>query len=296
MKFKNVWLLKAAFPLILAGALLGFSSCASTSEAKGEEPQAYDIEELYISHGSHGENEIYGVLYRPKAAEEGQVPLVVISHGYNDSSWRSLKYAAAFADAGFAAFCFDFCGGSAESKSTGSTQEMSIFTEQADLEAVIAKMKELPFVDSENIFLVGASQGGAVSALVAAANPQDVRGMALIYPAFVIPDDARKDFASIDDVPEAYDFMGMTIGKAYYEGLFDYDIFGAIAPYAGNVLIIHGDADALVPISYSQQALEVYGSAELKVMEGAGHGFSDEQAQQAIEWILEYLQQETGEQ
>ena len=170
---------------------------------------------------------------------------------------------------------------------------MSIFTELDDLEAVIPKMKELDFVDSGNILLVGASQGGAVSALAAAAHPEDVRGLVLVYPAFVIPDDARKAFSDISEVPDEYQLMGMTIGKAYYEGLFDFDIFEAIAPYTGNVLIIHGDADALVPLSYSERALDVYASAELKVIDGANHGFTEEEARQAIAWILEYLQQET---
>ena len=47
--------------------------------------------------------------------------------------------------------------------------DMSIFTERADLEAVIHMMQEQPFVDEENIFLMGTSQGGAVSAITAAA-------------------------------------------------------------------------------------------------------------------------------
>lgn len=291
-----------ALLLALAASLLGMSSCAQVSKAQGGEQESHagqegdqamhDTEELYISRGG---NEIYGILFRPKIREREKLPLVILSHGYNDSSWRSLTYAAAIAEKGFAAFCFDFCGGSSASRSTGSSLDMSIFTEQADLEAVIAEMKALDFVDGDSIFLIGASQGGAVSALVAGAHPEDVRGMALIYPAFVIPDDAREAFASVDEVPDSFVFMGLEIGKAYYEGLFGFDIYAAIEPYKGNVLIVHGDADTLVPISYSERALDVYASAELKVIRGAGHGFSDSEARQAIEWILEYLQREIGQ-
>ena len=307
MKFKNARLLKAAFLLILAAALLGFSSCASVNGAGSDnsdnnallpygppplvESDAYDIEELYIS---HGEDQIYGVLFLPKDREGERLPLVIISHGYNDDSWRSLKYAAPLAEAGFATFCFDFCGGRLRSQSTGSALDMTLFTEQADLEAVMAEMKELPFVDGENIFLVGASQGSVISALVAAARPEEVRGMALIYPAFMLPDMARSQFASAGDIPESSEFLKMTIGKAYYETMLDFDIYAAIEPYKGNVLIIHGDADDLVPLSYSERALEVYASAELKVIPDAGHSFSAPQARQAMDWILEFLQRETG--
>ena len=300
MNFENRRLLKAAFAAVSVAAILGLSACASSDKAQGEESAsetaaveaqaAFETEELYIL---SGENEIYGVLYRPKGHEGEKLPLVIICHGYNDASWRSLKYAAPLAEAGFVTFCFDFCGGSEASKSTGSPLDMTLFTEQADLEAVIAEMKELPFVDGENIFLVGASQGGAVVAITAAAHPEEVRGLALIYPAFVLPDMLRNDFASADEIPDSFEFLSMTVGKAYYETMVDFDIYAAIAPYKRNVLIIHGDADELVPLSYSERALEVYDSAELKVIPGGIHFFSDEQASQAKSWILEYVQRET---
>ena len=51
---------------------------------------------------------------------------------------------------------------------------MSIFTEQADVEAVLAMIQEQPFVDSNNIFLMGTSMGGAVSAITAAAHEEEI--------------------------------------------------------------------------------------------------------------------------
>lgn len=44
------------------------------------------------------------------------------------------------------------------------------------MEAVIDTISGLDYVDSENIFLMGTSQGGAVSAITAAANPEKVQG------------------------------------------------------------------------------------------------------------------------
>ena len=58
---------------------------------------------------------------------------------------------------------------------------------------------------------------------------------------------------------------------------------------ANDVLILHGDADNIVPLSYSEKALEVYSSARLEVFPGAGHGFYEEDAKRAIELITEYL-------
>lgn len=69
----------------------------------------------------------------------------------------------------------------------------------------------------------------------------------------------------------------------------DYDIYEAVSAYDRDVLLIHGDADSIVPLSYSEKAVEVYASARLEVLPGAGHGFSGEDAGKATGWILEYL-------
>lgn len=81
----------------------------------------------------------------------------------------------------------------------------------------------------------------------------------------------------------------MTVGRVYAESLLDYDIYKAVSGYERDVLILHGDADPVVPLSYSERAVEVYPSAQLKVLPGAGHGFYGQAAQQALAYILEYL-------
>lgn len=246
----------------------------------------YEIQELCAERDGH---RIYGVIYIPKSAQE-KMPAVIFSHGYGGSYQGSERYAQELAKKGYVSYRFDFCGGSSYSHSDGSTLEMSLFTEQADLEAVIRMIQGLAYVDNEKLFLIGASQGGAVSAITGAAHADEIQGMVLIYPAFVMVDDAKKLFGNTDNIPDTYNFMGMNVGRNYFEPLLDYDIYGAIAAYDKDVLMIHGDADRTVPVAYSQQAQEVYLSAELKVMPDAGHGFYGEDVQQAIDWILEYLQ------
>lgn len=54
-------------------------------------------------------------------------------------------------------------------------------------------------------------------------------------------------------------------------------------------MLIHGDRDSLVPLSYSERALEVYPSAELEIIPGAGHGFSGGDFDLAVSYLLEYL-------
>lgn len=56
-----------------------------------------------------------------------------------------------------------------------------------------------------------------------------------------------------------------------------------------TVLIVHGDADDIVPLSYSRKAVKTYSSADLKVIQGAGHGFYEVEEDKAVEYILSYL-------
>lgn len=200
------------------------------------------------------------------------------------------QYAEALAEQGYVVYCFDFCGGSSGCRSDGSTLEMSVFTEQADLEAVIAMMQGLEYVDSENLFLMGTSQGGAVSAITGAAHKEEIRGMVLLYPAFLLAERANELFQSVEEIPDTYFFLWMEVGRVYFEPLIGYDIYEEIAAYDRDVLMIHGDADSIVPLTYSERALEVYPSSELKVISGGGHGFYGEDARQVIDYMLEYLE------
>ena len=68
---------------------------------------------------------------------------------------------------------------------------MSVLTEIKDLEAVIRYTRGLPYT-SNKLLLMGASQGGMVSALTAAKPKNDVGKLVLFYPAFCIPDDLHR--------------------------------------------------------------------------------------------------------
>lgn len=229
------------------------------------------------------------MIYIPQGTEE-KMPAVIFSHGFGGNHSVGTQYAEALAEHGYVVYCFDFCGGSSGCRSDGSTLEMSVFTEQADLEAVIAMMQGLEYVDSENLFLMGTSQGGAVSAITGAAHKEEIRGMVLLYPAFLLAERANELFQSVEEIPDTYFFLWMEVGRAYFEPLIGYDIYEEIAAYDRDVLMIHGDADSIVPLTYSERALEVYPSSELKVISGGGHGFYGEDARQAIDYMLEYLE------
>ena len=227
--------------------------------------------------GSMGD--IYGILQIPENG--GSVPLIILSHGFGGTHAGNQDYADYFLDQGFATYNFDFCGGGLGSRSAGTMLEMSVLTEAEDLNAIIEYFKADARFD--RVFLWGASQGGFVSSYVAAQRPGDVAAMVLEFPAFVLQDDAKTRANPDGTFPETESVMGIRIGHIYGEDAVSFDIYDVIGGYTGDVLILHGDKDGIVPLSYSQRALEVYSSAELVVMEGQSHGFMGQARAEAKE-------------
>ena len=270
--------MKKLFPLIAIALLL--AACA---------PKTHNVikEELVLK---SGDKDVYGVMYRPDWVEKA--PLVIVSHGFGGSYMFGKGYADALAPLGYAVYCYDFCGGSNFSKSGGSTTEMSIFTEADDLKAVIDQLSVKEYIDPERIILIGESQGGMVSALVAAERKESIERLVLIYPALCIKDDWVTMYPKLDDMPEEVDFWGIKLSHTYLEGLYDLDVYATISQYEGPVKIFHGDNDQVVNVSYSERAVEAYKNAHLTVYPGEGHGFSPEIQARTIDAIKDLLDPE----
>lgn len=239
---------------------------------------------------SRNGQQIYGQLYLP-ATEAASYPLVIIGHGFGSSHRSTAPAARDFARAGIAAYVFDFIGGSPHSASGGSMTDMSVLTEEEDMHAVLDGLRASSLVQERNVFLMGESQGGFVAALLAAKVPDEVRGLVLLYPALVIPDDARSRYPSLEDTPSTYRIMGLPVGRKYAQDVWDMDAIDAIRDYAGDVLLIHGDRDGIVPISYSQRAKEAYQHAQLVTIEGGGHGFDEIDFRTAMDLAIAFVKE-----
>lgn len=236
-----------------------------------------------------GDHTLYGELLRPEDIT-GPLPTVICCHGLG-SSYKLCKdtMGKCFAMSGLQVYCFDFYGGSKNSRSGGTMLEMSIFTEREDLRAVIDKLKTLECVDRNHLFLMGESQGGCVAGMTAPGYRDDLKGMVQYYPAFCIPDDARKRFANVEDIPEVGGAFSKDVGKVYNEKLLDYDVYSDILPFDKPVLIIHGDQDPVVDISYGRRAAETYPNAKLHCMPGEKHGFSGKGKLEAARLSYEFI-------
>ncbi len=265
----------------LIAAAMCFAACSSDDDNGTTPPEITEEEETTDSIQTGTEivvdsaevwserdgNRIFGMMYYNSASSRKQ-PVVILSHSSSLTHEAMSGYALAIAKMGYAAYCFDFCGGSDKSKSDGKTDEMTVFTEVEDLRAVVKTVKSLDYVDSSNVCLLGSSQGGLVSALLADECPDDFAGMILFYPAFNIPE-MVKMFSGFGD------FGGMmSMSEAYINSIKDFDVWSHIGKFSKPVCIIHGTADMIVPIANSEKAVGLYPSATLNKIEGANHGFN----------------------
>lgn len=284
------WLIAAAaVGGLTAFSVLSYRRFMPAPQSFTQKKYSVEVKPLKIQSGEHT---LYGELLRPKGLT-GPLPTVICCHGFN-SSYRLCKQTMGmcFAKSGLQVYCFDFYGGSKTSRSGGTMQEMSIFTEREDLTAVIEKVKTMDCVDDNNLFLLGESQGGCVAGMTAPRFAEELKGLVLYYPAFCIPEDARKRYASVAEIPDVDNVFGQGIGRVYSEGLLDYDVYSDILPFDKPVLIIHGDKDPVVDISYGRRAAETYPNAKFHCLPGENHGFSGKGKLEAARLSYEFIQKQ----
>ncbi|MGN0286736.1 MAG: alpha/beta hydrolase [Atopobiaceae bacterium] len=240
-------------------------------------------------------NRIYGKLLFPEGADDGRaLPMVVCAHGLRTNHGDALPYATRFAEAGFAAYVFDFCGSGPYSASDGDPNQMSLFTEQHDLEAVVWELSRQGFVDASHMFLFGESQGATVAMMAGRALPQLVSGMVLLYPAFNLHELARQYFPDRNSIPDGIDILGHHLGGAYIRSAWDYDFYEQMTHYPNDVLIVHGNDDSTVPLGYAQRAQQAFPHAHLDVVGGGDHGFHGDQLDRAMWMSVEFVAKHCG--
>lgn len=247
----------------------------------------YEFKVSELCCNNNGKN-IYGFSYVPET--DGKVPLVILSHELCGTHKNMEHFAEALAGNGYAAYIFDFCGGSTSSKSDGLTTKLSVMTEVSDLEAILKAAKTWDFVDTDKIVLLGGSMGGVVTAITASRHIDEIAGTVLFYPAFVLKDNLKSQFSSKSEIPNTFIFRKwIEVGRNFAEDIWDYDLYSELGKNTKPVLILHGDADTCVPMQYSEKAAEIYPYSEYYVIPGGEHGFHDQPFETAKGYILEYL-------
>lgn len=248
--------------------------------------QSYTVKEMFI--GEAGRR-IYLNVYLPES--ETPLPAVLFAHEFNGSHRAGAAYAEVLAAKGAAVVLCDFRGGGVKSRSDGLLTEVSLLTEVEDVLTVLAEVQSWPFIDRQRIALLGASMGGIAAALAAAQKRDEIAALALFYPAMVLFDDVKALFASPEAVPPTYCYRNwVDVGRVFFTDVWDLPVYERIAAFDKPVLLLHGTADELVDIRYSEQTAAAYRDVRFVRLQGAPHSFRDEpHLSAAMDEVTAYL-------
>ena len=219
-------------------------------------------------------NKIYGIAYIPDTNKK--CPLVITCHGLGTNHEAGIGY-----------------GGTKSSdtnKSDGKSTDMSVMTESSDLEAVFNTAQTWDFVDTSRIFFQGGSQGGLVSAITGVRLKDKIAGMILLYPAFGMYDFVHRAYPSYESISGTMEIVSdMVIGEAFGKDLWNYDVREHLSEFTKPVIIIQGTEDSIVLPSVTEQAAKLIPNCEMKLINGAGHGFGGAELDEAADYAMEYL-------
>lgn len=246
-----------------------------------EIPEIQSIHPLWIV---NGDRQIYGELFTPQGDSKG---VAIVSHGFNGTHQSGRNYFDLMQELGYQCYVFDFPCGSVNSRSDNNTLNMSIFDEQSDLIAIANYFRQQD--PNQEIMLIGESQGGLISALTAAQLGDEISRLILVFPALCIPDDWRKRYPHLSDIPEVTDLWGVKLGRRFFEEIHDMHPLDIIGKYHNPVLIVQGDKDNIVSMEDSEKASQLYEDARLHIIPGAGHGFKPAEMKELKEHIRLFM-------
>jgi len=215
--------------------------------------------------------------------------LVVIGHGVTgnkDRPW-AVGLAEALEEAGINALRFSFAGNGA---SEGNFEDCTVSKEVKDLKAVIDAADDEGF---HRICYVGHSMGGAVGVIAAA---KDERIGLLVSLAGMV---YTKKFAEVefgDQVPGKgcmWEEESCPLSQAFVDDMNKIDnVLGKTERIEVPWLLVHGDADDVVPIEESR---EMYAAAfepkEFVELPGSDHVFSGDSLPKMIDAVVPWIKE-----
>ncbi len=221
-----------------------------------------------------------GVLHLPRGATPDTC--VVVAHGMlsskNSDKHRLICEAASAA--GCVALRFDFRG---RGESDGDPSILTVSNEIEDLTAAISSVRTLGY---PRVMVVGSSLGGTV-AILTGARGFDLEGLVTIAAPAKLPGGPREAWGGsgretadhrIEVAPGEYIDVGFFTDAARH------DVVGAARSIACPWLIIHGDADPVVPVGDAKLLAEASPDGELVVHPTAGHRFDQPEERK---WLIE---------
>ena len=236
-------------------------------------------ESVFID-GDHGR--LKAIIQKPELKQGERCPMVIFCHGFSGTKDGPMfeLIADTLQSHGIASIRFDFNG---HGESEGEFKDMTVPNEIEDAKKVVEYVRDLRYVS--DLAIVGHSQGGVVAAMTAGQLSEELgepafNAVALMAPAAVLREDAirgntmGKQYDPFDPGEYVELWGGLKLGGQYIRTAFNLPIYETAAKYQGPALIIHGNADRVVPYTYGERFHDIWPKSELVIQEYFDHGFS----------------------
>ena len=234
-----------------------------------------------------------GVVHHPMS--ESRNGAVILCHGMdsNKNSEKLVRLAVLLAERGIVSLRFDFAY---VGESSENFADISYSGEVEDLRAACSFMRHRC---GQPIAVLGSSMGGTVALLYAAADPDLATLVTISAP--IHPEAFPRRILSPEQLQKWRErgftfYNGQRLNVALLEDLETIDVLRSARKIECPVLIIHGDADEVVPVeeAYELDAC-LAGRKKLMIMKGADHRLSDPMLmQQALTETLDWLTAHVG--
>jgi len=253
---------------------------------------------------THDHLELAATLHYPTIREsqsktEGKKPIIVICHGFVGSrigvDRLFVKTARALAAEGNFVLRFDY-GGCGESNGDYGALGFDSMIEQT--RTVLNYATSLDCIDPTRVTLLGHSLGGAV-AIMTAVKDRRVKRL-ILWSAVAYPFNDIVRIVGRKSYDDAYqtghtDHLGYTLSPIFFDSLMEHQPFQAVTRFAGDVFIVHGTSDEIIPVDYSFLYQKLFwtraeGTCEKEIIFQANHTYSTNNHQQeAIKATVEWL-------
>lgn len=252
----------------MSNEIFGATSLADKLPANGE---------LFYINGSQGK--LAAKISLPLLEASQKCPMVILSHGFGGDMtfhlWEPIIKILNENGIGVLRYDFNGCG-----QSEGEFQDMTVLNEIEDLMCVISYVRSLSV--TENISLVGHSQGGVVTSMVSGdCGEAQIKREVLLSAAAVLREDAIRGItqgAKFDpwhlDQPFYELPRGLKLGRDYIQTAMTLPIYETASKYKGKALIINAMADQVVPFTYAQLYNKVLSDSELILIPGEDHTYT----------------------
>lgn len=225
---------------------------------------------------------IFGIVELPDSGES--FPAVIMLHGFGGqhitTAFKFPRLSRKLVEKGFATVRFDFRG---SGDSEGDFIDVTPTTELNDALEVISWVRNSEWCNNE-LYLLGYSLGGFISALVAA-SCENLKSICMWAPAILNKEIFKGEFAKFKGQFESdgyIDLAGLKLGKGFVDEILNIDASKELEKYTGPVMIIHGSEDKVVPYEPVKKYATIR-ALKFHSIEGAGHKF------ESTKWIEELL-------